>query len=93
VLFRSPEEELTWLSLRNLQRVHLIAPGQLNTYDVVVSDDVIFTQEALEEFLAGPIAAQPGKEPGELSASDDAAPTAKQAETAKQADAGQEEEK
>ena len=34
--------------------MHLLAPGQLNTYDVLVSDDVVFTQGALEAFLAGP---------------------------------------
>jgi large subunit ribosomal protein L4 len=47
-------DELTWKSLRNVQEVHLIAPGQLNTYDVLVSDDVVFTEGALAEFLAGP---------------------------------------
>jgi large subunit ribosomal protein L4 len=36
--------------------VHLIAPDQLNTYDVLVNDAVVFTQEALDAFLAGPIA-------------------------------------
>ncbi len=35
-------------------RVHLLVPDQLNTYDVLVSDDVIFTQGALDAFLAGP---------------------------------------
>jgi large subunit ribosomal protein L4 len=45
---------LTWKSLRNSPAVHLLAPDQLNTYDVLVSDDVVFTQPALEEFLAGP---------------------------------------
>jgi large subunit ribosomal protein L4 len=45
---------LTWKSLRNAGRVHLISPGQLNTYDVLVSDDVVFTRAALEDFLAGP---------------------------------------
>jgi large subunit ribosomal protein L4 len=34
--------------------VHLLVPDQLNTYDVLVSDDVVFTEGALEEFLAGP---------------------------------------
>jgi large subunit ribosomal protein L4 len=47
-------DDLTWKSLRNVQEVHLIAPGQLNTYDVLVSDDVVFTEGALAEFLAGP---------------------------------------
>jgi large subunit ribosomal protein L4 len=47
-------DELTWKSMRNLPTVHLLAPGQLNTYDVLISDDVVFTQDALESFLAGP---------------------------------------
>jgi large subunit ribosomal protein L4 len=47
-------DDLTWKSLRNVPEVHLIAPGQLNTYDVLVSDDVVFTEGALAEFLAGP---------------------------------------
>ncbi len=46
-------DELTWKSLRNAGSVHLIAPGQLNTYDVLVSDDVVFTEAALTAFLAG----------------------------------------
>ncbi|HEX7189904.1 MAG TPA: 50S ribosomal protein L4 [Actinomycetes bacterium] len=47
-------DELTWKSLRNAQPVHLLTPDQLNTYDVLVSDDVVFTRGALDEFLAGP---------------------------------------
>jgi large subunit ribosomal protein L4 len=47
-------DELTWKSLRNAERVHLLVPDQLNTYDVLVSDDVVFTRGALDEFLAGP---------------------------------------
>ncbi len=47
-------DELTWRSLRNVAAVHLLAPGQLNTYDVLVSDDVVFTEGALAQFLAGP---------------------------------------
>ena len=43
-----------WKSLRNAENVHLIAPDQLNTYDVLVSDDVVFTSGALAAFLAGP---------------------------------------
>jgi large subunit ribosomal protein L4 len=48
------EDELTRKSLRNAQTVHMLVPDQLNTYDVLVSDDVVFTRGALEEFLAGP---------------------------------------
>jgi large subunit ribosomal protein L4 len=47
-------DELTWKSLRNVPSVHLLGPGQLNTYDVLVSDDVVFTEGALAAFLAGP---------------------------------------
>jgi len=48
------DERNAWLSLRNLQEVALVAPDQLNTYDVLVSDHVVFTKAALETFLAGP---------------------------------------
>jgi large subunit ribosomal protein L4 len=47
-------DELTWKSLRNIPTVHVLEPGQLNTYDVLISDDVVFTQAALDAFLAGP---------------------------------------
>ncbi|NMI00452.1 50S ribosomal protein L4 [Pseudonocardia acidicola] len=50
------EDEVSWLSLRNLQAVHVIAPDQLNTYDVLVNDVVVFTSEALDAFLAGAVA-------------------------------------
>ncbi len=45
-------DRLSWLSLRNEPSVHLLEPGQLNTYDVLVSDDVVFTRQALEQFCA-----------------------------------------
>jgi len=45
------DDRLNWLSLRNEPRVHLIETGQLNTYDVLVSDDVVFTRAALERFV------------------------------------------
>jgi len=47
------DDELNWRSLRNEPRVHLLEAGQLNTYDVLVADDVVFTREALDEFLRG----------------------------------------
>jgi large subunit ribosomal protein L4 len=43
-----------WKSARNLAGVHLLVVDQLNTYDVLCSDDVVFTSGALEAFLAGP---------------------------------------
>ena len=58
------EDTLTWKSLRNVDAVHLIAPDQLNTYDVLVSDDVVFTEGALAAFLNKPGTAQ-GKALGE----------------------------
>ncbi|MCU1659533.1 MAG: ribosomal protein, partial [Pseudonocardiales bacterium] len=54
-------DEQTWKSLRNLPEVHLLEPGQLNTYDVLISDDVVFTQAALEAFLAGPATGRSAK--------------------------------
>ncbi len=47
-------ETTAWKSLRNLTEVHVLSPDQLNTYDVLVSDDVVFTAAALNAFLAGP---------------------------------------
>ncbi len=47
-------DEITWKSLRNVERVHLLVADQLNTYDVLISDDIVFTQGALDAFLAGP---------------------------------------
>ena len=44
-----------WMSLRNIDRVHAIVPDQLNTYDVICSDDVVFTESALATFIAGPV--------------------------------------
>jgi large subunit ribosomal protein L4 len=50
------DDTVNLLSLRNLPEVHLIAPDQLNTYDVLVNEAVVFTQASLDAFLAGPIA-------------------------------------
>ncbi|MBD0292114.1 MAG: 50S ribosomal protein L4 [Jiangellaceae bacterium] len=51
-------DDVTTKSLRNAPRVHLIPADQLNTYDVLCADDVVFTQAALEAFLSGGRAAQ-----------------------------------
>ncbi|MCZ2827986.1 50S ribosomal protein L4 [Modestobacter sp. VKM Ac-2986] len=48
------EDVLNWVSLRNVPQVHLIEAGQLNTYDVLVADEVVFTETALAEFVSGP---------------------------------------
>ena len=48
------DEDLAWLSLRNSAAVHALAVGQLNAYDVLVSDSVVFTRAALDAFVSGP---------------------------------------
>ena len=45
------DDELTWKSLRNVPAVHLLAEDQLNTYDVLASDYVVFTKAALDAFV------------------------------------------
>jgi len=47
------DDALTWLSLRNVAAVHLLAVDQLNTYDVLLSDDVVFTRGAYEALVGG----------------------------------------
>ena len=47
-------DAVTWKSLRNAPAVHLLSPGQLNTYDVLVSDDVVFTEARCRRSSPGP---------------------------------------
>ncbi|WP_341360289.1 50S ribosomal protein L4 [Georgenia sp. M64] len=54
-------DEHTVLALRNVPTVHLLWVDQLNTYDVLVNDDVVFTSGALETFLGGPKAEEETK--------------------------------
>jgi large subunit ribosomal protein L4 len=44
-------DSVTWLSLRNAPQVHIVAVDQLNTYDVLAADDVVFTQGAYDAFV------------------------------------------
>ena len=53
--------DVAWLSLRNLQNVHLLFADQLNTYDVLVSDDIVFTEAALSALLDGPVRGKSAK--------------------------------
>ena len=39
-------------SVRNLPGVHILAPDQLNTYDVLHADDVVFSVEALDTYIS-----------------------------------------
>jgi large subunit ribosomal protein L4 len=45
-------DEVSWKSARNLEGVHVLAADQLNTYDVLCADDVVFTQGAFDAFVA-----------------------------------------
>ncbi len=47
-------EEVAWLSVRNAKQVHAILVDQLNAYDVLVNDKVVFSEAALAAFVAGP---------------------------------------
>jgi large subunit ribosomal protein L4 len=47
-------DEVSYLSLRNLQGVHVLPVDQLNAYDVLLADDVVFTKSALDVFISGP---------------------------------------
>ena len=74
----SAEDVAGWKSLRNVPEVHLLTSGQLNTYDVLISDDVVFTRQALDEFLArasnnGAVAVAVDAPAGRHAAADDAA--------------------
>jgi large subunit ribosomal protein L4 len=51
------DEDLAWLSLRNVATVHAIAVDQLNAYDVLVNDEVVFTSAALQAYVGGSSAA------------------------------------
>lgn len=48
------EDVIAKRSLRNIASVRVVPTGQLNTYDVLVADDVVFTQEAFDSFTSGP---------------------------------------
>jgi large subunit ribosomal protein L4 len=45
------DEDLAWLSLRNVVTVHVLVVDQLNAYDVLVNDEVVFTSAALQGFI------------------------------------------
>jgi large subunit ribosomal protein L4 len=45
------EDDLTWLSIRNVAEVHVLMADQLNTYDVLCNDDIVFTEQAYNAFV------------------------------------------
>jgi large subunit ribosomal protein L4 len=44
-------DDVAYKSLRNLQYVHVLPVDQINAYDVLLSDDVIFTKAAFDAFV------------------------------------------
>ncbi len=54
----SRADEVSRRSVRNLPSVHVLTSDQLNTYDVLSNDEVVFTADALQAFLAGPVVAK-----------------------------------
>lgn len=46
------DDDLGALSSRNLQIAHVLYADQLNTYDVMLADDIVFTSGALEDFVS-----------------------------------------
>jgi large subunit ribosomal protein L4 len=60
VLERS--DTVSWLSLRNVAGMHLLSVDQLNTYDVLLSDDIVFTRSAFETLVARSAPHRPASE-------------------------------
>ena len=54
------DDEITWKSLKNVPRVHVLTEDQLNTYDVLASDHVVFTEQALTAFVSRASSAKDG---------------------------------
>lgn len=48
-------DDVAALSLRNAQNIHVLFVDQLNTYDVLIADDVVFTKASFDAFVAGPV--------------------------------------
>ena len=53
----------TWLSFRNLPEVHVLTPGELNAYDVLVADYVVFSKDTVPEAVEPERAARPAPKP------------------------------
>jgi large subunit ribosomal protein L4 len=56
VLDRS--DEISLRSLRNIHDVHVIAVDQLNAYDVLKAEDIVFTKAALAQFVESQVAGE-----------------------------------
>ncbi|MDR1767850.1 MAG: 50S ribosomal protein L4, partial [Propionibacteriaceae bacterium] len=72
-------DDVSWLSLRNVPNIHALAVDQLNAYDVLANDEVVFTAAALADFVGGePV----GEEAPQAEDDADAAKTADEAAVA-----------
>jgi large subunit ribosomal protein L4 len=45
------EDSVSWLSIRNVAEVHVLMADQLNTYDVLCNDEIVFTEQAYAAFV------------------------------------------
>ena len=81
-------DDMTWLSLRNVDTVHLLAVDQLNTYDVLLCDDVVFTKAAYDTFV-GAHASHSVSPAGQPAATETPAPAASAASEEPPADAAE----
>jgi large subunit ribosomal protein L4 len=57
----SRSEDLAWRSLRNAENLHLLVPDQLNAYDILKSDDIVFSETAIKDFLKAKSSGASGK--------------------------------
>jgi large subunit ribosomal protein L4 len=62
-------DEVTLKSVRNLEHVHVLTADQLNTYDVLCAEDIVFTRAAFDAFVSGPVKVRRG-----MPVEDDSAP-------------------
>jgi large subunit ribosomal protein L4 len=51
LLVLAREDDTTWLSIRNVAEVHVLMADQLNTYDVLCNDEIVFTEQAYAAFV------------------------------------------
>ena len=58
-------DEVGYKSVQNLPEIHVLFSDQLNAYDVVTSDDVVFTRAAFDNFVASKTGSTSEKEAGE----------------------------
>lgn len=63
LLVAQRDEREVWKSFANLPQVHLISPEELNAYDVLVSDVVVFTLDTLPS--TGPAETEAAPDEGE----------------------------